>query len=99
MPTINWTIQDMRWDANTGGVFRVKWLCWASEDGVDATKRGTCDFFPDTSDSGFVDLQSLTEDTVVGWVKDNVNVAEIEAAVALILQNSKTPKEESGLPW
>ena len=55
---------------------------------------------PDSS--SFTAYDSLTEDTIIGWVKTSIGtegVTEIENQVAAQITESKTPTEISGVPW
>jgi len=52
--------------------------------------------------SSFTAYESLTEDTIIGWVKTIIGtdrVTEIENQVAAQITESKTPTEISGVPW
>ena len=49
-----------------------------------------------------VPYADLTEDTVVGWVKDQLGaekVTEIEAALQAQLDEQTAPTKASGVPW
>jgi len=53
---------------------------------------------PDT----LVPFADLTEDTVVGWVKDKLGadkVTEIETALQAQLDEQTAPTKASGVPW
>ena len=44
----------------------------------------------------------LTEEVVIGWVKDQLTaekVTEVEAALQTQLDEQKTPTKASGTPW
>ena len=97
MLELNWVIENVEWDTATGAVQKVKWLCWAVENDVDATYRGTCEFPADHNDPSFIPLQSLSESTVIDWVKNQVDVSVVENALRRRLDAQK-PTEE-GLPW
>jgi hypothetical protein len=50
----------------------------------------------------FIPYESLSEGTVVGWVKDKLGsetVREIETNLAIQIDEQKNPKVESGTPW
>ena len=52
--------------------------------------------------SSFIAYDSLTEDTVIGWVKASLGadkVTEIENKISAQITESKTPTEISGVPW
>jgi hypothetical protein len=50
-----------------------------------------------------VPFESLTEEVVVGWVKEKLGgdekVAEIEAALAAQIAEKQAPTKAAGLPW
>jgi hypothetical protein len=53
---------------------------------------------PDT----LIPFADLTEDTVIGWVKDAFGaekVAEIEAALQSQLDEQRHPSKAAGVPW
>jgi hypothetical protein len=41
----------------------------------------------------------LTPEIVIGWVKDKLNVEEIEAALQAQLDEKHAPTKAAGLPW
>ena len=41
----------------------------------------------------------LTPEIVIGWVQDKLNVAEIEAALQVQLDEKHAPSKATGLPW
>ena len=52
--------------------------------------------------SSFIAYDSLTQDTVIGWVKASLGtdkVTEIENKISAQITESKTPTEISGIPW
>ena len=52
--------------------------------------------------SSFIAYDSLTQDTVIGWVKASLGtdkVTEIENKISAQITESKTPTEISGVPW
>jgi hypothetical protein len=42
---------------------------------------------------------SLTEETVIGWVKDSLDAAEIEAGLTANIEAQKAPATLAGMPW
>jgi hypothetical protein len=57
------------------------------------------DFIPDATASGYVAFESLTEEVVIGWVKDSVTAEAIEAGIAEQIKASKAPVTAAGVPW
>ena len=56
-------------------------------------------FTPDASADGFIAFDSLTEANVLGWVYEEVDQAETEAALAADIAGQKTPVTTDGVPW
>ena len=77
---VTWSISDMKRNTADGGVFEVNWICRAEDDvesRCSASDAGKMKFEYDASASGFTAYDDLTEETVLGWVK-----AEIDAKSA-----------------
>ena len=102
-----WTVNDMRRNVSDGGVYEVRWSCTAINDsGPETASAGgkyTCT--PDPSASDFVPYDSLTEETVLGWVKADLpngeTASEMETRLvgkvdAQITRNADTA---DGVPW
>ena len=49
--------------------------------------------------SNFVEYDDLTPGVVIEWVKSEVNVAAIDAAIATEIAEKNNPKVDRGLPW
>ena len=60
---------------------------------------GTVSFSPDPDASDFVPFEDLTEDTVLDWVKGELDTDSIEATLASKLEKTNAPRTVSGLPW
>lgn len=97
-----WTIEQLRRNSADGGVITVFWKCKA--DGVtdkfgnELFLSSTLDFTPDPSSPDFVPFDSLTQETVLGWVQ-----AEIQADVEEEMNNRFADKVVAdtalGTPW
>lgn len=60
---------------------------------------GTVSFSPDPNTSDFVPFEDLTEDTVLDWVKGELDTDSIEATLASKLEEKTRPATLSGVPW
>jgi len=49
--------------------------------------------------SNFVEYDDLTPGVVVEWVKSEVDVTAIDAAIATEIAEKNNPKVDRGLPW
>ena len=104
--TINWIVQQMDCypaaDGETDVVFTVHWRC----NGVDGEYAGTAYGTQSvTYEAGtpFTPYADLTQDQVIGWVKDAMGpeqVASIEANVEKQVQDAMNPPVIAPpLPW
>ena len=103
---VTWTISTL--ERNTDdGVVVAHWRASDSEvvgSGDDAVTHsgssyGTCGFTPDSTADGYVAYDNLTEETVIGWVKADVDADAIEASIASQIAESKAPSISVGVPW
>jgi hypothetical protein len=98
-----WTISTLERDLSDGGVVVAHWRCSGSEtsgeDTFNASVYSTCGFTPDPSASDFVPYDSLTEDTVLGWVWGQVDKNATEAAVTAKINAQMNPTTGAGVPW
>jgi Tfp pilus assembly protein PilP len=46
-----------------------------------------------------IPFEELTEDTVIEWVESKLDLVKLEANLDAQIQEQKTPKVASGLPW
>jgi len=103
----NWTIANLERNTDDGGVVVAHWRVTETEvvgEGDDAvtysaSSYGTVGFMPDADADGFISFDSLTEADVLGWVYEEVNQAETEAALAADIAGQKTPVTTDGVPW
>jgi len=99
-----WTIAQLEYnnDADKGVViahWRVTEEETVGEDTYTASSYGTASFTPDASADGYVAYDSLTEETVIGWVKDSMDAAEVEAGLTANIEAQKAPATLAGMPW
>ena len=110
---VKWSINDMQRNTADGGVTTVYWSCTATDDtetDCSAVEAGKLRLEPDASADGFVAFDSLTEETVLGWVYASLIEGEetAEEAKARIenvrkgkvdAQVAKKTAVASGKPW
>jgi hypothetical protein len=102
-----WTIANLERNTADGGVIVAHWRVTETEtvgsgdDAVtySASSYGTVGFTPDADADGFIAFDSLTEADVLGWVYEEVNQADTEAALAADIAGQKTPVTTDGVPW
>ena len=99
--TFSWNIANLERHTADGAVFMVHYTV-NSEDGTySAGAYGSLGLEPPEPGS-MTPFDSLTEEVVVGWVKDNLGeekVAEIEAALQAQLDEKHAPTKAAGVPW
>jgi len=97
--TFTWTIANLERNSSDGGVTVAHWRC----DGVDgdssSSAYGTVGFTPDATAEGFVAFESLTEETVLGWVQAEVSQEDTEASIQSKIDEMANPTSLSGLAW
>ena len=104
--TYNWIIEQMDSYPEKNNlknvVFNVHWRVNANEINFNVTRYGTVGVQLD-DDSNFTPYSDLTQDQVIGWVKDALGtdqIAQIEEGLAGELKHLITPKTATlELPW
>jgi hypothetical protein len=110
---VTWSINDMKRNTADGGVTIVYWSCTATDDthsDCTAVEAGKLRLEPDASADGFVAYDSLTEDTVLGWVYESLIEGEETAEQAktriedvrkgkVDAQVARKTAEAAGMPW
>lgn len=101
-----WKIEQMEAYPEKDGfsdvVFTVHWRVNAADGNYSATSYGSVGIQLDPA-SDFIPYANLTQDEVVGWVKDALKaeqVTQIETGLAGQIENLKTPPVVTPpLPW
>ena len=99
MTNIKWSISTLESDSNTGGVITAHWRCSKTEGDHTASSYGTCGFTPDVEKAGFVAFEALTEEAVIGWVQESMDVEALEAGLDAQLAEMAAPSTVAGTPW
>lgn len=95
---VTWTISTL--ERNTDdGVVVAHWRASDADGEHVGSSYGTCGFTPDPDADGYVAYDSLTEETVIGWVKADVDADAVEASIAAQIADSKAPAISTGVPW
>ena len=100
MATTNtWKIAQLDRETADGYVFTAHYTVEAADETYKAGAYGSIGFEkPET----LVPYADLTEEVVVGWVKDQLTaekVKEIEDALQSQIDEQKTPTKATGTPW
>jgi hypothetical protein len=99
MTNYNWTIAQLEHNVADGGVVTAHWRVTAQDGDYTASAYGSAGFTPDPTEPDFIAYDELTEADVLAWVWGSVDKAETEANLAKQIEDQKTPKTETGLPW
>lgn len=98
--TFAWQISQLERAAADGYVFTAHYVVNASTPEHSTGAYGSLGL--ERPESALIPFESLTEQTVVSWVKDKLTaekVAEVEAALQAQLEEMGAPSKLSGLPW
>jgi uncharacterized lipoprotein NlpE involved in copper resistance len=96
----NWSISLLEYNNDADkGVVIAHWRVTEEDGEYTASSYGTASFEPDASADGYVAYDSLTEETVIGWVKNSLDAAEIESSLTANIESQKAPATLSGTPW
>jgi hypothetical protein len=94
--TTTWTLAQLDRQTSDGLVTTAHWRVDAVDGEYTAGSYGTVGF--ERGDT-FISYESLTEAQVIAWVKDKLNVEEIEASLAAQIAAQKNPTTATGVPW
>jgi hypothetical protein len=77
-------------------------------DGIVTTVHWRCEKGPvstygavglDTPDDEFIPFAELTEEIVIDWLKEKIDLTKIEEELDKQIDDIETPKSATGLPW
>ena len=94
--TTTWTIAQLDRQTADGLVTTAHWRVDAVDGEHTAGSYGSVSFERGTS---FTAYNSLTEAQVIAWVKEKLDVTEIQASLQSEINAKKTPVISTGLPW
>ena len=94
--TTTWTIVNLDRETTDGLVTTIHWSASAVDGDYSASIVNTQQL--ERGDS-FVNYDTLTEETVLGWLFGKVDKEAVEAALEAQIEAQKVPVKASGLPW
>jgi len=100
--TITWKINNLERQTSDGLVTVVHWGASAIEASNDPEKPYSAGVYStQTLERGdsFVNYDTLTEETVLGWLWTKVDKETVEAALEAQIEAQKAPVISNGLPW
>jgi len=98
--TFTWGINTLERETDDGFVFTAHYTVNASDEAYSSGAYGSIGFQrPDN----LIPYADLTEELVIGWVKEALGgdekVSEIEAALQGQIDQQRAPTKASGVPW
>ena len=96
MITITWTINNLERQTSDGLVKIIHWNATAVDGDYSASIVNTQAL--ERGDS-FVNYDTLTQETVLGWLWQKVDKETVEAALTAQINAQKAPVSANGLPW
>ena len=94
---ITWNVANLERNTADGFVVTVHYRVNAVDGDYSASSYGTVGYTQEEGD--FTPYENLTEETVISWVKDSLNAAEIEAGLTANIESQKAPATLAGTPW
>jgi hypothetical protein len=96
-----WAVANLERETADGYVFTVHYTVNANDGTYTAGAYGSIGL--ERPEEDMVPFAELTEEVVIGWVKEKLGgdekVAEIEAALQAQLDEQRAPSKAAGLPW
>jgi hypothetical protein len=96
-----WAVANLERETADGYVFTVHYTVNANDGTYTAGAYGSIGL--ERPEEDMVPFAELTEELVIGWVKEKLGgdekVAEIEAALQARLDEQRAPSKAAGLPW
>ena len=93
---ITWTLNNLERQTSDGLVTVVHWGASAVDGDYSASIVNTQTL--ERGDS-FVNYNTLTQETVLGWLWEKVDKEDVEAALTAQINAQKAPVKANGLPW
>jgi len=98
--TFTWAIANLDRETSDGFVFTAHYTVSAADDAYSSSAYGSIGF---ERPENLVPFADLTEEQVIGWVKETLGgdekVAEIETALQAQIDEQRAPTKASGTPW
>lgn len=92
-----WHIAQLERETADGYVFTAHYTVDANDGTYKAGAYGSIGF--ERPEEDMIPFDDLTEEIVIGWVKERLDIEQIEAALQSQLDEQRHPSKASGLPW
>ena len=103
--TIAWTISNLERTTADGIVYTAHYRVDAENGTYRAGAYGSVSFASPQEGNAVIPFADLTEEIVIGWVKDALNdreegaVSNVEAALQAQIDEQTAPTTATGTPW
>jgi hypothetical protein len=98
--TFTWAVANLERETADGFVFVAHYTVSANDGTYSSSAYGSIGF---ERPENLIPYADLTEELVIGWVKEALGgdekVAEIEAALQAQLDEQHSPSKAAGVPW
>jgi hypothetical protein len=95
-----WKIAQLERETSDGYVFTAHYTVDANDSTYSAGAYGSLAL--ERPEGDMVPFADLTEEIVVGWVKEKLTaekITEVEAALQAQLDEQRSPSKAAGMPW
>ena len=99
--TYTWSIETCEHELTSGSkcITTIHWGCTGVDGDYSCKSYGTTSHTPDPTDADFIPYDDVTEANAISFVHEVLNKSEIEANIAVDINNQKNPKSAYGKPW
>ena len=97
MTTTTWGVAQMERHTADGIVFTVHYTVAANDGTYSSSAYGSIGL--EQPEGDVIPYADLTPELVIGWVQENLNVEEIEAALQAQIDEQRSPSKAAGVPW
>ena len=96
--TTVWSISQLERHTADGIIFTAHYTVDANDGTYSAGAYGSIGL-EQPNPNNIIPYANLTPEIVIGWVKDRLNVEEIEDSLQAQLDEKNSPTTATGLPW
>ena len=96
---VTWKIANMERRISDGIVFLVHWTANLEETGYYSATFGAVRLLEPEEGYDIIDYEDLTEEIVIGWLKDVYDTESTENYLKADIEKQKAPVNAMGTPW
>ena len=101
MTTFTWNIAQLERETTDGYVYTAHWTVNATEIVEDKTYTASSygSIGLERPEEDLIPFEDLTEELIVSWVQEKLDVETHETSLQSQIDEQKTPSKLSGVPW